>query len=164
MEEFICLKDWKVGNTYYFTKGKTYKGKRNKDGSVEMIGNASFINITFYVGTAYFDIENDPLPVQKEQGSKSRDIFLYPGEINIFTRWMSSNDRDELLKKARDIRTDLLSFASKLDEDIKGVHMKFYELDADDFGMNGEVDDVSKYMITFDFLEKEEFTEEWSED
>lgn len=56
MEEFVCLKDWKYGNTYHYTKGKKYKGKRNEDGSVEMIGNANFIKHTIHSWSSHFTI------------------------------------------------------------------------------------------------------------
>lgn len=56
VEEFPCLEDYKVGSTYYYTKGKMYKGRRNEDGSVVMTGNAFFIKNTFHSGNRYFEI------------------------------------------------------------------------------------------------------------
>lgn len=58
MEEFECLKDWKIKDTYYFNKGKTYKGERIVDGSfvyVQLVGNAD-MTINFHPGNEYFSV------------------------------------------------------------------------------------------------------------
>lgn len=56
MEDFPCLSNYVVGTTYYYTKGKTYKGTRQPDGSVEIVGNAHFIKQTFHRGNPHFAI------------------------------------------------------------------------------------------------------------
>ena len=82
------------------------------------------------------------------------------GELKIF-RWTREEHKQEFVEVVNEIKNDFFKFAQLIDEEIKGLHTEFYELDGDDYGTFEDPIPMIKYMVTFSPLIVEKFTEEW---
>jgi hypothetical protein len=85
--------------------------------------------------------------------------FGYVGSLSFNTKWIDSGSIDDLKEKVKTLKDPFMKLVSTIDHEYKGLRVKYYEVDADDFGTGDTSDEVSKWLVEFIPLEEDKFEE-----
>lgn len=77
----------------------------------------------------------------------------YINEFSFVTEWMNENQKsfDYLREEVKPIAENYLNFVKSFNKDVKGLSIRYYALDGDDFGDGN----VVKWSITFENYSEE---------